>query len=350
MIFFVQSLRVNSLSFIFHIFIFLRSGLKQPDGLELDKFARFDSRTDSWEKLEHLNIHSSQFASDEISIFERIGGKHCLITFSDYIFLVTLLSTPQRYFRIAFQMFDFDGSGNFDFDEFTKLKGLIRAQTSIGQRHRDHSTTGNILRETSIVNQYFFGENLDQLLTIDKFLQFYDQLQDEILKLEFNRANKCSNNPTNMTENDFATFLLAYSGLSDKRVKKMLKRIKKNYPSDDPEKCKGISFKDYQDFYNFLRNIHDIDVALTFYHIVGGAIDKQIFHHVAKIVNHTDLNSHLVDVVFTLFDENEDQLLSYVEFIQLMKNRLERGLQKPKDTAFIKLFSTMISCAKETYL
>jgi Ca2+-binding EF-hand superfamily protein len=326
--------------------------LKQPDGLELDKFRRYDPRVDSWETLEKLNTHLfySDLSSDQTSIFERIGGKQCLITFSDYIFLVTLLSTPRRYFHIAFQMFDFDGNGNFDFDEFTKLKGLIRAQTSIGQRHRDHSTTGNILRETSIVNQYFFGENLDQLLSVDKFLQFYEQLQKEILELEFHRSAKCPNDKTRMLEVDFATSLLAYSGLSEKRFKKMLKRIKKAYPVDDQTKSTGISFEDYQNFYNFLRNIHDIDIALTFYHIAGGAIDKQIFHHVAKTVNHIDLDPHLIDVVFTLFDDNQDQLLSYVEFIHLMKNRLERGLQRPKDTAFMKLFSTMITCAKETYL
>ncbi|CAF4469697.1 unnamed protein product, partial [Rotaria sp. Silwood2] len=334
---------------------FLRSitpGLKQPDGLELDKFHRYNLRVNSEEKLEHLNayIYYSDLNSDQISIFERIGGKQCLLTFSDYIFLVTLLSTPKRYFQIAFQMFDLDGNGNFDFDEFTKLKGLIREQTTIGQRHRDHSTTGNILRETSILNQYFFGENLDQLLTIDKFLQFYDQLQYEILQLEFHRATKCPNDKTRMTELDFATSLLAYSGLSDKHVKKMLKRVKKCYPIDDETISIGISFKEYETFYNFLRNIHDIDIALTFYHIAGGAIDKQIFRHVAKTVNHIELDSHLIDVVFTIFDENEDQLLSYVEFIQLMKNRLERGLQRPKDTAFMKLFSTMITCAKETYL
>ncbi|KAG0423380.1 Calcium uptake protein 1 like protein, mitochondrial, partial [Dictyocoela muelleri] len=287
---------------------------------------------------------------DEISIFERIGGEECLISFSDYVFLVTILSTPKRYFQIAFQMFDFDGNGNFDFDEFSKLKSLIRTQTSIGQRHRDHATTGNILRENSIVNQYFFGQNLDQLLTIDKFFQFYEQLQKEILQLEFNRSIKCSNDPTRMTEFEFATSLLAYSGLSDKVVKKMLKRVEKVYQTNEKNKSKGISFNDYQHFYDFLRNIHDIDVALTFYHIAGGSIDKQIFRHVAKIVNQIDLDEHLIDVVFTLFDENEDQLLSYVEFIQIMNNRLQRGLQKPKDTTFIKLFSTILTCAKQTFL
>ncbi|UJR13403.1 hypothetical protein I4U23_000418 [Adineta vaga] len=334
---------------------FLRSitpGLKQPDGLELDKFCRYDPRVDSWDKLEQLNTHLyySDLNSDEISIFEHIGGKQCLITFSDFIFLLTLLSTPRRYFQIAFQMFDSDGNGTFDFDEFTRLKCLIREQTSIGQRHRDHATTGNILRETSIVNHYFFGENLDQLLTVEKFLHFYEQLQNEILQLEFHRSAKCSHDKTRITELDFATSLLAYPGLSEKRAKKMLKRIKKAYPNDDKTPSIGICFKDYQNFYNFLRNIHDIDVALTFYHIAGGAIDKQIFHHVAKTVNQTELDSHLVDVVFTLFDDNQDQLLSYVEFIHIMKNRLERGLQRPKDTAFMKLFSTMITCAKETYL
>jgi Ca2+-binding EF-hand superfamily protein len=347
MIFSDQLHLVNLKNIIYKINTSFSKGLKQPDGYELDKFHRYDPRVDSWDKLEKFHTYLN---SDEISIFEHIGGKQCLITFSDYIFLVTLLSTPRRYFQIAFQMFDFDGNGNFDFDEFTKLKGLIRAQTSIGQRHRDHSTTGNILRETSIVNQYFFGENLDRLLTIDKFLEFYEQLQREILQLEFHRSTKCPMDKTRMTELDFAASLLAYSGLAEKRVKKMLKRIKKSYPIDDKTKSIGITFNDYQNFYNFLRNIHDIDVALTFYHIAGGAIDKQIFHHVAKTVNHIELDSHLVDVVFTLFDENEDQLLSYVEFIHLMKTRLERGLQRPKDTAFMKLFSSMITCAKETYL
>ena len=245
-------------------------------------------------------------------------------------------------------MFDLDGNGNFDFDEFLKFKSLIRSQTSIGQRHRDHSTTGNILKDNSILNQFFFGENLDQMLTLERFLQFYEELQNEILILEFNHLKLNSNkfnDQQKISEIDFARSLLSYSGFNEKQIKKMLNRIKKIYSNSS----NGISFEDYQNFNYFLRNIHDIDIALTFYHIVGGSIDKQIFHHVAKIVNQIDLNQHLIDVVFHLFDDNQDQLLSYLEFIQIIKNRLERGLQKPKDTSFIKLFSTSIQCTQQTY-
>ncbi|CAF1333452.1 unnamed protein product, partial [Didymodactylos carnosus] len=250
---------------------FLRSitpGLKQPDGLELDKFRKFDPREDSWEKS--LNTHLSYSMKDDgqSSIFERIGGKQCLITFSDFVFLVTLLSTPARYFNIAFQMFDLDGNGNFDYDEFLKLKNLIRSQTTVGQRHRDHATTGNILKETSILNKYFFGENLDQTLSIHKFLEFYEQLQNEIIHLEFNCFTKSPVNPNNITEYAFSQALLAYSGLSDNHTKKMLKRIKKAYPIDTSI---GISFDDYQNFNNFIRNIYDIDTALTFFNVAEGS-------------------------------------------------------------------------------
>ncbi|CAF1575641.1 unnamed protein product, partial [Didymodactylos carnosus] len=79
-----------------------------------------------------------------------------------------------------------------------------------------------------------------------------------------------------------------------------------------------------------------------------GAIDKQIFRHVAKTAAKINLDQHLIDVVFTLFDENEDEKLSNTEFVNLMKNRLERGLQKPKDTGFMKIFAAITECAKET--
>lgn len=43
-------------------------------------------------------------------------------------------------------MFDFNGDGDVDSDEFGKVATLIRQQTSIGTRHRDHATTGNTFK------------------------------------------------------------------------------------------------------------------------------------------------------------------------------------------------------------
>lgn len=67
----------------------------------------------------------------------------------------------------------------------------------------------------------------------------------------------------------------------------------------------------------------------------------------ARTVAHVELSDHVVDVVFTLFDENDDGELSNKEFVSVMKRRMMRGLEKPKDTGFMKLIAAAGRCARE---
>lgn len=150
----------------------------------------------------------------------------------------------------------------------------------------------------SALTTYFFGPNLDQKLTIEKFLDFQHQLQREIISLEFSRKNPDDNG--HITETDFAELLLAYAGYPLKIKQKKLKRVKRRFR----EEKKGISKQDYLDFFHFLNNINDVDIALTFYHIAGASIDPATLKHVAKAVAAVNLSDHVVDVIFTIFDEN----------------------------------------------
>ncbi|XP_076397687.1 mitochondrial calcium uptake 1 isoform X2 [Megachile rotundata] len=316
---------------------FLRSitpGLKQPDGLGLDKYKRYDPK----------NIHTKlELALDEDSIFFKLGSAG-LITFSDYIFLLTVLSTSRRHFEIAFRMFDFNGDGDVDSEEFGKVATLIRQQTSIGSRHRDHVTTGNMFKGVnSALTTYFFGSNMKGKLTIEKFLEFQQQLQQEILSLEFERRNPDENG--RISEVDFTELLLAYAGYPDKKKAKIIKTVKKRFK----EESKGIDKDEYLKFFHFLNNINDVDTALTFYHIAGASIDQATLKHVAKTVAHVDLSDHVIQVVYTIFDENMDGQLSNKEFVAVMKNRVLRGLEKPKDTGFVKLIESIAKCLKITY-
>uniref|UniRef100_A0A672SBF7 Calcium uptake protein 1, mitochondrial n=1 Tax=Sinocyclocheilus grahami TaxID=75366 RepID=A0A672SBF7_SINGR len=152
---------------------------KQPENLGLDQFVvkRYDGKKISQDR--------EKFA-DEDSIFYTLG--ECgLISFSDYIFLTTVLSTPQRNFEIAFKMFDLNGDGEVDLEEFEQVQSIIRSQTSMGMRHRDRSTTGNTLKTggcSSALTTYFFGADLKGKLTIGSFLEFQRKLQHDVLKLE----------------------------------------------------------------------------------------------------------------------------------------------------------------------
>nr|CAB3263834.1 calcium uptake protein 1, mitochondrial [Phallusia mammillata] len=332
---------------------FLRSitpGEKQPEKLGLDQFKVRKLSANQIEKGSQLLKEMQKMDSlEEKSIFHALG--ECgFISFSDYIFLLTVLSTPQRNFEIAFQMFDLNGDGEVDVEEFQQVTNTARSQTSIGMRHRDHKTTGNVVKpfkeSKSAITSYFFGEDGSQKLTVKKFIAFQQRLQDDILKLEFNKLDP--NESGLIKETKFVRMLLAYSGLGEKKQKAIIKRVKQTYNTEEGESVKGISFEETKAFFHFLKHINDVDVAFDFYHVVGADIDKHTMKQVARTVAKQELSDHTIDVVFTAFDDDGNGTLSNKEFVAVMKRRLMRGLEKPKDTGLFRLVDAAWKCAKET--
>lgn len=51
------------------------------------------------------------------------------------------------------------------------------------------------------------------------------------------------------------------------------------------------------------------------------------FHRAVKICTGIAQSEHLVSTVFAIFDADGDGLLSYKEFIAIMKDRLHRGFK-----------------------
>ena len=65
----------------------------------------------------------------------------------------------RRQFEIAFRMFDLNGDGDVDAEEFAQVQNIIRQTTSVGKRHRDQSNTGSTLKGmNSALSIYFFGK------------------------------------------------------------------------------------------------------------------------------------------------------------------------------------------------
>jgi len=316
---------------------FLRSispGEKQPEHLGLDQFMQVG--------VNEVGNVSTKLDLDPESVFYQLGAGG-LISFSDYIFLLTVLSTSRRHFQIAFKMFDLNGDGNVDAEEFEQVTDLMRSHSSTGARHRDHGNTGSTFKGiNSGLKTYFFGEEMKGNLTVDRFLEFQRSLQEEILALEFRR--KDHENVGRIPEKEFADLLIAYAGFQPKKKARMLRKVRKAY---DEESSPGVGLTDYLNFYQVLYSINDIDTALTFYHIAGAPIERDTMKHVARTVAHVDLSDHLVDVVFTLFDTDGDGKLSNKEFVSVMKQRAMRGLEKPKDMGISRIFYSMFKCASD---
>jgi len=93
------------------------------------------------------------------------------------------------------------------------------------------------------------------------------------------------------------------------------------------EEEKGISFQEFKDFCQFLNNLDDFQIAMRMYTLADKPITQDEFARAVYICTGKQLTSHIIQTVFQIFDEDGDGLLSYQEFVMMMKDRVNRGLK-----------------------
>ncbi|CAJ0604109.1 unnamed protein product [Cylicocyclus nassatus] len=319
---------------IFRYFATLKIWVMQPRKYGLDSY-----------KIYQPEKHKHKF-SDTKSIFYKLG-ENGLISFSDYLFLMTLLSTSPNDFALAFKILDINGDGALDKEEFHKVQHLIMSQTTVGQRHRDHITPNSSFRveSNSALEHYFFGADGTKTLSATKFLEFQKSLYDDILRMEFERRDALDGVDGLISEDSFAQLLLMHAQIPDKRQKIMKKRVRRKYKDHQ----QGITFDETRAFFQFLYHIEDVDMALHFHRMAGLSIDAELLKRVARKITGVELSDHVVDVVITLFDDNLDGKLSNNEMVAVMRRRMRRGLEHPRDTGLFRLVDAMLICGKRSY-
>uniref|UniRef100_A0A1A9VAF0 EF-hand domain-containing protein n=1 Tax=Glossina austeni TaxID=7395 RepID=A0A1A9VAF0_GLOAU len=303
-----------------------------------------------------------------------------IISYTEYLFLLSILTKPQSGFRIAFNMFDTDGNQrvdkneflvilkilgfsfrNHDMDDETRrvLKRLVSTEeqarelyylkkkvkkenkntimerifsgawkdkhgkTNKNKEDEDDTNVSNktpeeVKEEDNYIDDeeglqrkhkvdttlqiHLFGKKGNQDLHYEGFHKFMDNLQTEVLELEFSEFSKGS---LIITELDFAKILLRYTYLDtdeyDKFLDRLLERIK--------HEQHGITFNEFCDFCHFLNNLDDFAIAMRMYTLAERAISKDEFSRAVKICTGRSLSMHLIDTVFAIFDADGDGFL-----------------------------------------
>ncbi|XP_034132242.1 calcium uptake protein 3, mitochondrial isoform X7 [Drosophila guanche] len=315
-------------------------------------------------------------------LFRNLRDKG-IVSYTEYLFLLSILTKPKSGFRIAFNMFDTDGNQRVDKDEFLVIvsilagafkenqnvdpqtkrilsrlvsydeqrdmqnsrmpmakKGLMERifsgawkekhgeQESQELEHEvppmeDYVNDGEGLQRRHVVpttlQLHFFGKRGTGVINYDNFYRFMDNLQTEVLELEFHEFSKGN---SIISELDFAKILLRYTYLATDEYDVFLERLLERVKDE-----KGITFHDFRDFCHFLNNLDDFTIAMRMYTLADRAISKEEFSRAVKICTGYSLSQHLIDTVFAIFDADGDGLLSYKEFIAIMKDRLHRGFK-----------------------
>ncbi|XP_058048959.1 calcium uptake protein 3, mitochondrial isoform X2 [Ahaetulla prasina] len=308
-----------------------------------------------------------------------------IISYTEYLFLLCILTKPHAGFRIAFNMFDTDGNEMVDKKEFLVLQDIFRKKNEKKERKGDeekramlylqlygyHSTT-NVLKtagEDLVPRSYwdtlrrstsqalfsdlteraddftslhsdttllihFFGKKGKAELNFEDFYRFMDNLQTEVLEIEF---LSYSNGMTTISEEDFAHILLRYTNVEN--TSSYLENVRCSIPEEQ-----GITFDEFRSFFQFLNNLEDFAIAMQMYNFANRSIGQDEFKRAVYVATGLKLSSHLVNTVFKIFDVDKDDQLSYKEFIGIMKDRLHRGFRGYKN---IQKYTTFKSCVKK---
>nr|XP_050868335.1 calcium uptake protein 3, mitochondrial isoform X5 [Vespula vulgaris] len=253
---------------------------------------------------------------------------------------------PKTGFHIAFNMFDTDGNERVDKTEFLvmekvfshawrgrhggetkdELEHLNQRQESPEEIQGQYINDDQGLQRRHAVDTtlmiHFFGKDGNHELKYEDFRRFMENLQHEVLELEFHEYSKGHDT---INELDFAKILLRYTELDIDEFDKYLERM-----IDRSDLQIGITFDEFRRFYQFLNNLDDFSIAMQMYTLADHPISKDEFQRAVKICTGSVLSSHIIDTVFALFDEDGDGQLSYKEFIAIMKDRLKRGFKSPQ--------------------
>lgn len=311
----------------------------QPDKLDLDKYNKV--RLEDLGKF--LANQTSRSTTVKDSVFAKIS-KNGLISFSDYIFLLTVLSTSERHWQILFKVFDQNGDGEVDREEFRTVMKLAQKGTPIGERHRDtgSSVAKDILNQNSAICGYFYADEHHKL-KLEQFLAFHRKLKSDILRIQFDKQNP--NKQDKISKMAFAKMLLAYIERTESSFEE-LNRIKTLL--DEPfRRCSGVTFEQVESLFLVLSYVEDIEMALDMHTSAGIELGKETFKHVAKVVANQEIDETVLNVMWAVFDVDGSGGLSNKEFLKTIKSRVSFGLDKPKDTGFWRLINAVYGCSAE---
>lgn len=265
-----------------------------------------------------------------------------LISFPEYIFFVTLLSIPESSFSVAFKMFDLDNNGEIDREEFKKVMDLMRSQNRQGAHHGNGRRIGlKVVEplENGGLLEYFFGKDGKTCLRHERFVQFLRDLHDEILHLEF--AHYDYNLRGTISAIDFALSLVASADLS--HINKLLDRVDEISREPDLRDIQ-ITYEEFRNFAELRKSLQSFSLAIFSYGKVNGALTKKDFQRAASQVCGISIGGNVIDIIFHLFDADEDGSLSSDEFVRVLQSRERDGTQ-PARTGVTGFISCLLNCA-----
>ncbi|KAK2519090.1 Micu2 [Columba guinea] len=302
------------------------------------------------------------------TFFRELGDKG-LISYAEYLFLLTILTRTEYFFNllplqedsltkeqdlklfrmeleeyaskrkilkaleffrdnciialIAFKMLDTDGNEQVEKKEFFKLQRIIGKEDDLKAAGDETVFRGAELESCSVNTMllvHFFGKEGKEKLRYSEFFRFMENLQTEVQEMEFIKFSKGLNV---MRKEDFAEWLLYFTDEENNEIYWQNVR-------DRIETGENISLEEFKTFCKFTNNLEDFSIAMQMFTVANRPVKRAEFKRAVKVATGQELSDNVLDTIFKIFDLDGDDCLSHGEFLGVLRNRIHRGLRVPQ--------------------
>eukprot|EP00063_Salmo_salar_P090346 XP_014065181.1 PREDICTED: calcium uptake protein 3, mitochondrial [Salmo salar] len=280
-----------------------------------------------------------------------------IIAYTEYLFLLCILTKPHAGFKIAFNMFDADGNQMVDKREFLVLQEIFRKKNEKKGRKGD-------VEKSAQLSMQLYGYQVAPINSVVKtdshqFVarSYWDVLRrgaSQALFSDLAEVHLSSVHPPSLVSFSPPSFPPSIPpSLCHLQWKMKFCSVLSScscnillvfYLSTLWKRQQGITFDEFRSFFQFLNNLEDFAIAMQMYNFASRSIGQDEFGRAVYVATGLKLTRHLVHTIFKIFDVDHDDQLSHKEFIGIMKDRLHRGGRGYKTA---ERFTSFKSCMKK---
>lgn len=235
-----------------------------------------------------------------------------LISYPEFLLVLTLSSIPERDVKTVFEVVDLDGNNVVDAEEFKSVMQLLQNMANVHASAVGRSHKLSIGTDSGILIS-FFGKQGTKKLSLSEFSTFLAQLHEELVKLEFAHYDVLGRG--SLSPVDFAHSLVATADL--RSIDKLLDKV----DSMDGELLKKrVSYDDFYKMHVVPRKLHTLKVALDFFVQIHRPVTKADMAKLLKKLLGLSVGAHVLDVLFHVFGDAEGHLDVHA-FLEAMQRR-----------------------------
>ncbi|KAI0982159.1 hypothetical protein GJ496_005250 [Pomphorhynchus laevis] len=237
-------------------------------------------------------------------IVNKIGftvkDHHGLISFSEYVLLGKLIFGPPNAINITFKIFDQNGDGTLTADEFHEV---IESASTVQQspKQLESGLKDHQHKERITVFDHFFRNGGD-IITVDTLEKFAVKLRSEVMLHGFQILSKQDN------ENRL-------------KAKSFTERLSRPRFQDT-----DMSIHDLSGYFDIVSSLPRLKSALAIYTQGIHPISRADFYKAVQISTNRNISPAICDILFDLFDFDDNGLLQSDELIYGMFTFLSHSM------------------------